>query len=61
MGKYLKSIVEIEDADKCFVNAHKCYLQWGAVAAADKLWKRYNLDLSKANLEVSNKHGRDEW
>merc|ERR1719491_1690136 len=32
MGKYLMSAVEIQDAERCFLTAHKCYMQWGAMA-----------------------------
>jgi len=38
MGKYLMSAVEVRDAERCFLSAHECYMQWGAKAKANKLW-----------------------
>ena len=61
MGKYLTSIVEVRDAERCFMSAHKCYMQWGAVAKADKLWKDWGLSSSAECIEISTiKHKRDE-
>jgi len=57
----LSSIVEDQEAERCFMNTHKCYKQWGAVAKANKLWKDYNLDLSTEGIEICTiKHERDE-
>mmetsp|Transcript_29350 Transcript_29350/g.63181 ORF Transcript_29350/g.63181 Transcript_29350/m.63181 type:complete len:1300 (-) Transcript_29350:155-4054(-) len=63
MGKYLMSIVEVPEAESCFLNAHRCYLQWGAKAKADKLWEDWNLGSSTGRLEpctTSIKHKRNE-
>ncbi len=60
-GKYFISIVDIKGAERCFLRAHKCYVQWGAVEKADKLWKDWNLDASTESVKsFVNKHGRDE-
>jgi len=61
MGKYLVSIVEVHEAKRCFMSAHKCYKQWGADAKADKLWKDWNLTSSIECMEsCAIKHKRDE-
>jgi len=61
MGKYLMSIVEVEDAERCFVRAHECYTQWGAKAKANKLWNDWNLGSSAVRNGMSTaKHNRDE-
>ncbi|KAL7536761.1 hypothetical protein ACHAXR_007383 [Thalassiosira sp. AJA248-18] len=60
-AKYLKSIVEDQDAERCFMSAHTCYMQWGAVAKANKLWKDYDLGSSTEHTEICNtKHEREE-
>jgi len=53
MGLYLSSIVEVEDAEVNFMNAHNCYMQWGAIAKAKKLWDEHNLGMSMADAEIS--------
>jgi len=61
MGKYLDKIVEVRDAKRCFMSAYTCYMQWGAVAKADKLWKDQDLNLSTECFEISAiKRERDE-
>ena len=53
MGKYLTSKVEVGDAKRCFMSTHKCYMQWGAVAIADTLWKDQDLSSSTECFEIS--------
>eukprot|EP00585_Thalassiosira_rotula_P010121 CAMPEP_0196137450 /NCGR_PEP_ID=MMETSP0910-20130528/5428_1 /TAXON_ID=49265 /ORGANISM="Thalassiosira rotula, Strain GSO102" /LENGTH=296 /DNA_ID=CAMNT_0041397909 /DNA_START=35 /DNA_END=925 /DNA_ORIENTATION=- len=61
MGKYLMSIVEVHEAGHCFLRAHECYLQWGAMAKATKLWRDWKLDLCVGDIVTSKlKHRRDE-
>lgn len=60
-GRYLSSIVEVEDAEQCFMNAYTCYRQWGAFAKADKLWEDHGLDSSTGDIGICTiKHERDE-
>jgi len=61
MGKYLMSVVEVQEAECCLLSAHKCYMQWGATAKANKLWKDWNLGSSTESIEpCTAKHKRDE-
>ena len=55
------SIVEVQDAERCFMNALKCYMHWGAMAKANKMWKDWDLGSSTEHIEICIiKHGRDE-
>lgn len=61
MGKYLLSIVEVQDAKRCFVSAHECYLKWGATALAARLYMEHNLESCSEDFQSSVlKHRRDE-
>ena len=60
MGDYLSSILEIPQATECYKRAHKCYMQWGAVAKANKIQEDHQLDLEGGEIENNQmKHGRD--
>ena len=58
MGNFFASIVESTEATRCYKNAHRCYMIWGAVAKADKIWKDHQLDHFNG-IEPRAKHGRD--
>ncbi|KAL7547171.1 hypothetical protein ACHAWF_010491 [Thalassiosira exigua] len=59
-GKYLESIIELEDAEHCFMNAYDCFKKWGALAKANKLWEEHDLDESLRCTEIRNlKHERE--
>lgn len=62
-GNFLVSVVENTEALNCFKSAHMSYVQWGALALADNVWKKYNLDQDASNDGIrfstsNNKHGR---
>jgi hypothetical protein len=62
-GNFLVSVVENTEALNCFKSAHMSYVQWGALALADNVWKKYNLDQDASNGGIrfstsDNKHGR---
>jgi len=58
MGDYLSSISEIPQAIECYKLAHKYYMQWGAVAKAEKIQKEQDLtDENTGNNPT--KHERD--
>ena len=61
-GKFLKSIVEIDDAVKYLGMACDCYTVWGAHAKVSWLVKEHNLVLSAKNKNtedtVGTKHSR---
>mmetsp|Transcript_17647 Transcript_17647/g.31915 ORF Transcript_17647/g.31915 Transcript_17647/m.31915 type:complete len:184 (+) Transcript_17647:88-639(+) len=61
-GKFLTSIVEADEALRWLKCAHTCYMQWGAVAKAERMWTEHNLGLLQAagKYRLLNKHGR-EW
>jgi len=59
MGDYLTTILEIPGSTECYMNAHRCYMQWGAVAVAEKIQKDHHLDLSDVKHKNKMlKHGR---
>jgi len=64
-GNYLYSICDLA-ASHWFQKAYTCYLQWGAVAKAEKMRKDLNLDLTESvNVRFSSslsstKHDRDK-
>ena len=64
-GKFLASICD--DANKWFLKAHECYIQWGAIAKANQLWDDHDLasaltDIhAEGMLSPSAKHNRDEY
>ena len=45
-GKFLSSIIETNEAFIWLKCAHACYMQWGAVAKADQVWKDHNLGMT---------------
>ena len=61
-GKFLKSIVEIDDAVKYLEMACDCYTVWGAHAKVSWLVKEHNLALNMKNTKtedaVGTKHSR---
>ncbi|KAL7462203.1 hypothetical protein ACHAXS_002590 [Conticribra weissflogii] len=49
MGNFLSSVaIEPSEAEKCWKNAHTCYLQWGALRKAANLCREHSLN------EISN-------
>jgi len=42
-GTFLEALVETTEASVCYKSAHVCYLQWGALALAEHVWKKYKL------------------
>ena len=62
-GKFLASVCD--DAQKWFLKAHECYIQWGAVAKAKQLWEDHGLAFALADVNdedmlfASSKHSRD--
>jgi tetratricopeptide (TPR) repeat protein len=46
LGRFLSSIVEVDEATECFRNAYNLYMLWGAVAKAKHLQEKHRLDLS---------------
>mmetsp|Transcript_7551 Transcript_7551/g.17117 ORF Transcript_7551/g.17117 Transcript_7551/m.17117 type:complete len:1310 (+) Transcript_7551:61-3990(+) len=60
-GQYLSSIVEVGEAERYFMDAYTCYIQWGAVAKANTLREDHGLDLSTGGIRIcTSKHERDE-
>jgi len=63
-GKFLLSLVEIDEAKLWFQRAHTSYMQWGAIAKAGQLQRDHNLSISPDKVLSANlgsaKHGRDE-
>ena len=59
MGNYLASIVETSEATCCYKNAYECYMQWGAVVKAERLWKDHTLDQRDKIDSSAVKNGRD--
>lgn len=60
-GKFLSSLVEIDDAAQWLLKAHTCYMQWGAAAKATQLQNDHNLVLLMPGESLSsNKHERDD-
>ncbi len=61
MGKYLMAIVEVQEAEDCFLSAYRCYVQWGAIAKAKKLHTDWNLDSSTESIKHHKiRHERDD-
>ncbi len=61
MGRYLMSIVEVKESERCIMRAHQCYVQWGAMEKAKKILKDWNLDVSSESVKpCTAKHVRDE-
>ena len=64
-GKFLKSIVEVDDARRYFLMACNCYSTWGAHAKVSALLVEQNLTMADQiedviNSVVGDKHGRSE-
>ena len=61
MGDYYSSIVEITEATVCYMQAYKCYMEWGALAKANKIKNDHNLviTLSGETDQNSLKHDRN--
>ncbi|KAL7525383.1 hypothetical protein ACHAXR_000986, partial [Thalassiosira sp. AJA248-18] len=60
-AKFLDSIIETDAAMYWFKCAHACYVQWGAAAKAEQVWKDHNLGLMPVggvDQIFSSKHGR---
>lgn len=60
-GKFLASIVDNKAASQCFMIAHMCYTQWGALALAEHIWEKYKLNTcgGVSQFATSNKHERN--
>lgn len=60
-GKFLASIIEVAEGAFWMKCAHACYIQWGALAKARKLWNDHNLGLpAEASMMMSSaKRGRE--
>jgi len=60
LGKYHLERGCREDSKECFRNAHVYYTQWGAIAVAEKILRKYNLELdSQASPLQNQKHPRE--
>lgn len=62
-GKFLLSVIEMDEALWWLKSAHECYMQWGAAAKAEQVSKEHNLGLLQPAGDwgqFANKHGR-EW
>jgi len=43
MGNYLSSVDQLPEANKCFLQSYTCYMEWGAVGKAKKLFEDHYL------------------